>query len=553
MADVVCRCGTYIRAYVPPGSKVTCSQCGEVLSIGRTIDPSADKATSNSDKFSANSNASLISTSIKVVLTLAALMIVGALAYRFWIQNPKSNVESATRPESLSPPIEPTISRPENPAKWSSMLNWNSSITEIPYGAQLQQAASEIASQGTFDNPQALWSKLDSTALSNDSQGFSQASLTEFLKNSGHELLSGQSGSVCSDWKVIGLRQSEGQTGVLVRYFHEPVTKDIELTGEWIDKCRQLISIEEFESITKDIFNKTTQSSVSTNQAQIPNGQMDQAHLMYFAPSFGYLILLFEADSAKIAFKDVLSIPGEIPISRATQWNTSKDRKVGSSQGLNRFVDIFGEYQAISDSPFSQLIYFGSSEEELQTPGLINKTIETIPQIRNRRLIEIAEAAIRDPGMLNTRMMRFRKDFPDDLGADALLLSIWGSGQRSKRANASYDDAGRVMVDAAHRLYMKTSDPLLLEIKSRIYLPYGRRQDADKSLSEAEQASHRSFFLIERRIQESIESKDQVKLKEQLARLNEYFISKPQELINPELKLQWTKNLSDWQAQSQSK
>ena len=37
MPDVVCRCGTYVRAYVESGTKINCPQCGVVLTMGPSV------------------------------------------------------------------------------------------------------------------------------------------------------------------------------------------------------------------------------------------------------------------------------------------------------------------------------------------------------------------------------------------------------------------------------------------------------------------------------------------------------------------------------------
>jgi len=549
MADFVCKCGAYIRAYVAPGGSVTCTQCGEILSNGRTADSSADGGSAQTKR----SKASLLRKAILPAVATTALLAGGGLAYKLWINAPRNLSPSPVVKDPQANNTDLPKSRPENPAKWSSTLNWNASIADIPKGPEIQQLAVEFVAAEIFTNPTVFWSKLDAGAFAKESPNFNAATLAQFLGNAGQEILSGQKDSICSNWTVLGLHHSQQQTGVLVRYFHEPLTADINQTGDWIDRCRNIVSIDEFESITPGVFSKPIDRSTPTESTASSTEENAEAHLMYFTPYFGYLILLFEVDSDRIVWKDILSLPGEAPISRASAWNDSAKKNIASAEVANLFIDIFGEYQAMSDVPVSQQLYFGTSEAEVQTPVQINRIIETVSQIRSRRLIEVAEAAIRDPGMLSSRVIRFRKDFPDDLGADALLISIWCSGQRSKRNAASYDDSGRVMVDAAHRLYMKTSDPLLLEIKSRIYQSYGRRQDADKSLADAEQSSHRSFFAFERRIQETVEANDKERLKEHLKELNEFILNLPQSAINPEVQSQWNSRLNDWRTATQSK
>lgn len=549
MADFVCKCGAYIRAFVAPGSSVKCTQCGELLSNGRTADSSPDGGSAETKR----SKVSLVRKAILPALATTALLAGVGLAYTLWLNAPKNLAKIPVSKDPQAIITDLPKSRPENPAKWSSTLNWNASAADIPKGPEIQQLALELVAAEIFTKPNLFFSKLDARALSKESPNFTQAALAQFLANAGQEILSGQKDSICSNWTVLGLHQSQQQTGVLVRYFHEPLSTDINQTGEWIDRCRKLVSIDEFESITQGVFRNPSDPSTPIESIARPTVENAEAHLVYFTPYFGYLILLFEVDSDRIVWKDILSLPGEAPITRATVWKNSDKKNIASSEATNLFMDIFGEYQALSDIPVSQQLYFGTSEEEVQTPVQINRTIETISQVRCRRLIEIAEAAIRDPGMLSSRVIRFRKDFPDDLGADALLISIWCSGQRSKRNAASYDDTGRLVVDAAHRLYMKTSDPLLLEIKSRIYQSYGRRQDADKSLADAEQSNHSSFFAFERRILETVEANDKERLLENLKKLNEFLLKMPTTAVNPVVQTQWNSRLSNWRTATESK
>jgi hypothetical protein len=100
---------------------------------------------------------------------------------------------------------------------------------------------------------------------------------------------------------------------------------------------------------------------------------------------------------------------------------------------------------------------------------------------------------------------------------------------------------------------MKTSDPLLQEIKSRIYQSYGRRQEAEKSLAEFEKANSKSLSLLERRITQAIESHDKEKLMDYLDQLTQLLREKPKSWINPSIQAEWNKRFAEWKSEIQSK
>jgi hypothetical protein len=142
-------------------------------------------------------------------------------------------------------------------------------------------------------------------------------------------------------------------------------------------------------------------------------------------------------------------------------------------------------------------------------------------------------------------MARFRKEFPNDLGPDSLLISLWFTVDKGKRSSTSYDEVGKVYVESAHRLYMKTSDPMMLEIKSRIYRFHGRMSDADKSLLDAEKENHQSNYLIQRRIQEAIDAGNKQDLIGYLTKLNDLSISQSTKTINPAIRAKWKQLLGN--------
>jgi hypothetical protein len=263
------------------------------------------------------------------------------------------------------------------------------------------------------------------------------------------------------------------------------------------------------------------------------------------APSFGYLVLIFDVGSGDPTFQDVVSIPGDVAISGASisevlTTQTSLDKSV------NRFLDPLGDYKSSSDRALARILYSGNNFEKPYVLSEIRRFIKSMTTDRCRHLAEIAEAVTLDQNALESKMLRFRKDFPYDIGAEVLAISIWSFNQQGKRSSDSYEEVGRVMIEAAQRLYMKTADPLLLEIKSRIYSSYGRRFEADKCLLQAEQANYKSCYLLEQRIGESIQFKNKELLISYLTQLSDHVRSKPVPAISQAKLTSWTKTLNEW-------
>jgi hypothetical protein len=148
---------------------------------------------------------------------------------------------------------------------------------------------------------------------------------------------------------------------------------------------------------------------------------------------------------------------------------------------------------------------------------------------------------------------RFRREFPDDIGADALLVSMWMTHYQIKRVTYSFDDFGRVFIEAAHRLFMKTNDPLLLEIRSRIYLAHAKIKDAERCLQDAEDSNFKSLYLLQRRIEEESNANNKEKLVVYLNQLNEFVEKNPASVSNRDLKSKWNQQLVEWRSELEKK
>lgn len=545
MADVVCRCGTYIRAYVAPGAKVTCSECGEVITM-RPVQNESEAGSGGSRGDSSRSGRFI--RRMMLMLVVAGLpFAAGAVGYRLWSQrNTVLNSKPAVDAPSLdaSDTAEP---RSTQLPFWSATPEWTKAFDAIPQGSEILRASEELAKSGMRMNSPDFWRRLDGLGVAKNADS---KKLFEYLESIPIDSLSTPSNTASSDWAVLGICQNEKELGVLLRYYHEPFIGDIAQSGEWVKACRGILSLDEFLQATTDLFANgdlpagtlpATEETVAS--AETPREPSMQTS--FLAPSFGYLVLIFDVGSGDPTLQDVVSIPGDVAISGAS-ISDIQTTQTSLNQSVNRFLDPLGDYKSSSDRALAKILYSGNNFEKPYVLSEIRRFIKSMTTDRCRHLAEIAEAVTLDQNALNSKMLRFRKDFPYDIGAEVLVISIWSFNQQGKRSSDSYEEVGRVLIEAAHRLYMKTADPLLLEIKSRVYSSYGRRFEADKCLLQAEQANYKSLYLLEYRIEESIQSKNKELLISYLTQLNELVRSKPVSTISQAKLASWTKTLNEW-------
>jgi hypothetical protein len=453
------------------------------------------------------------------------------------------------RQRAAQNPIEPLPSKPQEPeplppvpqiaqtsSLWSATGNWQTLFSKIPQGADIQALAEEISSLGASMNPSAFWQRVD--LLSKTGPSANSNILVEYLKTLPVDSISFSGNTASSHWSVLGVHQTDRQLGVLIRYFHDPLSMTVNPV-DWILACRQILSQEEITQVTKDVL-QTNSEPANTNVLDVLslNDQSTPKQLL-LTPRFGYLVLVFQGDTEQVVCTDLVGIPADVPLSRVMQANSQGDPQARPDKDTTRITDFFGEYQTFADRSLAGSVFFRNREDQEYTIDEIRRFIQSISEPRAKRLAEIAEAATLDPGQLKARMMRFRKEFPNDIGADSLLISIWFSVDKGKRTAVSYDDVGKVYVESAHRLYMKTSDPLLLEIKSRMYRFHGRTNDADKSLLDAEKEKHQSIYLYQLRIQESIDAGNKQDLIKYLTKLNDLALTKNANVVNPALQAKW--------------
>jgi hypothetical protein len=448
----------------------------------------------------------------------------------------------------LLPPLDQESHSPkhlvtQSSSLWSASGNWQTTFSKIPLGANIQALSEEISRLGASMNPSDFWDRIDHSDKSKPSTEANR--LVDYLETLPIDSLSSIANTSSSDWRVLGFQQSEGELGVLIRYFYEPLSIDTGNPGEWVLACRQLLSQEELAKATQEISRSSSEIPIP-NPTESPTADLRTTpkHLL-LTPRFGYLVLVFQEGNGQVVCTDLVGIPGDVSLSQTAAANSKGSSREEPSDVPLDSIDVFGQYQSPAGRSLAGSVYFRTREDQTYTIAEIRKFIGLISDPRAKRLAEIAEAATIDPSQLSSRVTRFRKEFPNDLGTDSLLISLWFTVDKGKRSSTSYDEVGKVYVESAHRLYMKTSDPLMLEIKSRIHRFHGRTNDADKSLLDAEKENHQSIYLLEHRIQEAIDAGNKQLLIDYLTKLDHLSISQSTTSINPAIQSKWKQLLGN--------
>lgn len=587
MPDVVCRCGTYVRAYVESGTKINCPQCGVVLTMGPSANlPSANLPSANcpnlnfpnlnfpspeipgsdredsdiaksleyqasrktDDRAGTRKNFLLPLLSIILLATVGAISIFalgrkGLSEWSPWQEASEDQEDRLLLPQQDQESLSPKPHVTQSLSFWSSSGNWQTNFSKVPSGSNIQALSEEISRLGALMNPSDFWDRIDRSDRSKPPTEANR--LVEYLKNLPIDTLSSITNTASSDWRILGCAQSDRKLGVLVRYFYEPLSIDTGNSDEWGSACRQILSQEEIAKATQEISRSSSETStLNPTVSPAADLRITPQHLL-LTPRFGYLVLLFQGETDQVVCTDLVGIPSDVPLSQTAAANSKGSPGEEPSDTPFDSIDVFGQYQSVADRSLAGSVYFRTREDQTYTIAEIRRFIGSISNPRAKRLAEIAEAATIDPSQLSPRVARFRNEFPNDLGADSLLISLWFTVDKGKRSSNSYDEVGKPYVESAHRLYMKTSDPLMLEVKSRIYRFHGRMNDADISLLDAEKENHQSIYLLQRRIQESIDAGNKQGVIEYLNKLSGLSMSQSTKIINPTIQAKWKQMLGN--------
>jgi hypothetical protein len=435
--------------------------------------------------------------------------------------------------------------------RWSSVAKWDEDFLKYPNGQQIQSYSEQIAQVGQSMDPFRFWQKLNTDAFKNRvfSPGGSlrayqdKVSIDQIfdkLQSIPIDAVSNPLNTTGSNWKVIGIHQGPYALGVLVRYFHDPLKLvDLVQSDLWIDSLRQMISFDEYANVARDLFaSSPTEAPSSLDKAEL-NPDDGTVRQTIFTPMFGYMVLLFKVEQDQVIWSDAVSIPGDVQLSRASGSIDQRDwmafmnkvrvseRKAPEGWRPEGTIDVFGEYESRSEEPLAEAMVFSPMRPDAETTLRIDRSLEKIGSGRSKSLAQIAQCVTSNYGQLKEKTQRFREAFPDDSGLDALLISMWLRHYHSVRSGLNFDEFGIVFAEAAERLYIKTNDPALYDVQSRIYWSNTRKEEARKLLDLAEKSGSKSAYYFQREIEKSIHQNDKPSVLKYLSQFNSFWLSQP--------------------------
>lgn len=565
MGRAICRCGQQIRTNAKSGAKVQCPRCETWLTVFEKVfdpDKAMDEkridsdpgillrdthARESSEKIGASvghNDATGIGRIVIVSLLVAIPVTIMLWAY-FSFASSSKKLPRVEKADSLR--------TAEVRSQGWGQIDWKVEFEALPKGAQVKQIASKIADTGMLLDPGRFWDQLDVSAFEKNvrSPGGSLVAYQEKmpikeiidgLKTIPLDSVSETDLIGACKWDVIGVHPGPEpeSIGVLIRYFNEPIElSKLVMSEAWISEMSKMLSLEEYFNVAKDLYARRSGKEFNRGALDRQQSLQEQVYESIFTPYFGYMVLIFKSSSSGVLWSDTVAIPSEVRLSRACGTMLQKDwyafrkrvsvepQRVPEGWTAEGLIDIFGEYNSLDEQSFGREIVFGDSKPDSETVVRIERAIPSISPSRSKELVSVAIAATSNYGRLKESVSAFRKIYPKDIGVDALLLSIWMRHHSSSRSAMTFGDFGEVFVDAADRLYAKHKDPILFDIKARIYWSHGQRQPTDEQLALAERFGNASAFYFQRRIESSLENNDKAKALSYLSKFSTFWLGQP--------------------------
>jgi hypothetical protein len=565
MGSVICRCGQQIRTSARSGTEVQCPRCETWLTVvDKVLDPDRamdekrigsdpgvllrrTQASDPSEKIGGDDDrqATIGIGRILIVSLMAAIPVALVLWVYFGFASRSKNLTRIDKSDSLRTAEIRSLG-------WGQ-IDWKDKFEVYPKGAQIKQIATKIADTGMLLDPGRFWEQLDVSAfeknvLSPDGSLVAYQEKTPIkqildgLKTIPLDAVSETDLIGACKWDVIGVHPGPEpeSIGVLIRYFNEPIELSKFVMSEaWISEMSKMLSMEEYFNVAKDLYARRSGKGVKRGDFAQQRGMQEQVYESIFTPYFGYMVLIFKTSSSGVLWSDMVAIPSEVRLSRACGTMLQKDwysfrkrvsvepQRAPEGRTPEGMIDIFGEYNSLDEQSFGRELVSGDTKPDGETVARIERAIPSISSSRSKELVSVALAATSNYGRLKESVSAFRKIHPKDIGVDALLLSIWLRHHSSTRSGMTFGDFGEVFVDAADRLYARHKDPLLFDIKARIYWSHGQRQQSDEQLALAERLGNASAFYFQRRIESSLENNNKAEALSYLSKFSTFWLGQP--------------------------
>lgn len=341
-------------------------------------------------------------------------------------------------------------------------------------------------------------------------------------------------------WKVLGKTTWNGERGVMLRYFVDsgPPKQWIE-TDAMFNKLAPVLEFDEFrESAGALLFPRPG----DTNQfaQKLP----DWPNMNHFLPPrAGFLMLIFNREGKLV---DIVNPMGDLSFSRASgalylidyQVTVMGMRSLPKNLPSKIYPSMYGETPRY-DSMGLSLGATGGDNRTLFRPNP-NVPEATVPKPlssedakkRTSRISDIATHFKANSPELARVIKEFRRDFPNDPGADMVIVSF---SMMPIEPTAS-SNTTPVIDDSIKRLYDTWKDPFLLYVQWFATKNDPNAKDRDLLLQKVLESGFQTSELHQELVSRAIQSGDKASIKQSLSATVKYWA--------PEVKTPSTESLN---------
>jgi hypothetical protein len=333
--------------------------------------------------------------------------------------------------------------------------------------------------------------------------------------------------SAVRHWKVLGSTSYDDQTAVVLRYYCEPRPPVSWLRKETFFKSLvPLMSFEEFKGSAGPLFAKSTRRPGESG-ARMPS-QPDSNGLLL--PRAGFMMLCFDDVNGQPIIADIASPIAALRLSRVAGELFLRDYNVITFGGGRKEVlakplqvSVFGELPLAGIDmgiELDRLAYFSRYADAKARKAVPTQSLdEKHRRDRGYRVHEIATHVNTNSPQLQAKIDEFRKDFPNDPGADLITVCL----PLVHNEQQITDVAAPAILASAERLYKMWQDPFLRYVQSLAAEAQGDEAAASRYLQQARTGGFETSEMHRNNVLAAVESKDKQRILTALDQLSTYW------------------------------
>jgi len=602
MRKVICQCGRQVRTTPDmEGKTLQCGRCGQDVKVpARPVDKlsapglhpelitdqpqllhnreprTLSKSMLGDNDFEINEQESdkglsLGKVVLGIVLSFASLAVVASIVI-WWpvLRRPGSFWGISTFASSSGVSRIRKQTQNELPREWwSKTTAWSRDFSQVPSGSKIEKISELVAKHGSANNSVDFWSLLDVHAFDKRVVGpngsklavkdqVSVATILDHLKSQPLDSVSAPDIAGLCDWSVVGVQQKRTTVGVLVRYFNDDwIPNSIFDDPLVLGPMQRICTFDEIAETGQDLLNQRG----SISQSNIPeNKEKKKSNYGILTPRFGYIVLLFDFTDGDVKWIDLVTLPSEVSMSRASGTLVQKDwaffrRRVGILNSQNKkapsnndeaWIDAFGEYESVENFTFADTLIFSKTQIDQATAEELSAATYGVTQKRIKELIKIAQALRTNTSSFASLTASYSDKFPSDMSADAIAISMWFQHWNSRPIDDRKRLLGQAILESLSRLKKATSDPFLLDIEYRIKRAIDPNADLSQMENELQKRSFNSTALLQVKIQRACNQGSKAELLKAIKQLNALWASQPGVKMEESTKDRWESLRSNW-------